>query len=550
MSNTKNEKNASKLGRLAVNIRLLVTGIAVTGGCGLLMLTDSAFNPAQRVQQQPVVKSAAEIKSEEISARNAEVEIAAEEAVQFVQKRFDSELVLAEPTVKKMTFPKYKKAAICDYDMSAAETKSKGFKVNSAAITDPNDFTVPFPEQDTLIYYPEKNEPLNLTATRSVAGEYFRVHDENSGSTLVLNGHELLCLMVNNEIGDSWDEDAIKAQIVAAYSHLRFNQEHGLTPTIGLRYGYSSKLESCVNAVEGQAMHYDGEIINAVYSASSAGYTTTAGDIWNMDYPYLKCVESIYDDQDVNWGIERKYSKAEVKAKLESRFNTTLSDDQTKWFSIDRAYSVVYIDTVTIDGKSECKLTGNQLCNLMDLKSNAITIKYKDGEFIFTSCGWGHGVGMSQWGAHYYAENGWTYDQILMHYYVDAKLELSQPASGSEEPPEESGDSSSAAETNTSPAYTEPSAQTDSSTDYTGYTDYTSQQQTDGYSDTTSQWTDTSASSQTQDWTSDTSADTSQQWTGDTGASQWDSTQSYDGGNNYDGGSGYSNGYDGGWASE
>lgn len=504
MSKTKDENNskASVKRQLAAHIRMFVTGVAVTGGCGLLMLTDSAFNPTKRVEAKEAVRSAVTQKAEVPAAKQEEKKnVSAAEPKQATKK------AEAEPTVKKMTFPKYKKAAISEYDMSAAETKCKGFKVNSPAITDPDDFTVPFPEQDTLIYYPEKAAPQKLTATRSVAGEYFRVHDENSGSTVVMNGHELLCLMVNNEIGDTWDDDAIKAQIVAAYSHLRFNQEHGLTPTIGLRYGYSSKLESIVESVEGQAMHYDGEIINAVYSASSAGYTTTAGDIWSMDYPYLKCVESEFDDQDVNWGIEKTYTRSQVKSMLEGRFGITLSEDQTKWFTIDRAYSMVYIDTVTIDGRDNCKLTGNQLCNMMGLKSNAITIKYKDGEFTFTSCGWGHGVGMSQWGAHYYAENGWTYDQILTHYYVDAKLELSKPAEGSEEPPKASSSDSSG-----DTSYTAP--------DVSDTTDYTAPQ------------TDYTYGGNNDQWTPDTQSDT--QWSDDTG---------------YDN-SGYDNGYydNGSWS--
>lgn len=434
MSTAANEKN-DKLKKALVHLRLLVTGIAVTGGCGLLMLTDSAFNPAQRAENTAVVKASANTEDED-AAKAAGLEKASALAVEAVQQEFMSVLELGEPTFKKMVFPKFKKAAIGEYDLSAAETRSKNLKSGSSAITDPNDFTVPFPEQNTTIYYPERRAPQNLTVTRSVAEEYYRVHDENSGRTLVLDGHELLCLIVNNEIGDSWSEDAIKAQIVAAYSYLRYNQEHGFTPTVGLRYNYSAKLERCVNAVEGQAMHYNGKIINAVYSASSAGYTTTAKDIWGgYDLPYLRCVESIYDSQDVNWGYSKSYTKEQVKSKLEERFGVEISDDQTQWFTINRAYSVVYIDSVTIDGKPECKLTGIQLCNLMGLKSNAITIKYKDGVFTFTSCGWGHGVGMSQWGAYYYAKNGWTYDQILTHYYVDATLELSKPAEGTVQPP-------------------------------------------------------------------------------------------------------------------
>ena len=546
MSRTKNENNdmPSKAGRIAAHLRLLVTGIAVTGGCGLMMLTDSAFNPAHKVvkaEPAKAVNTAEKTVPEEIRIKNAQLEKASASALEMVQRQFSSPLVLAEPeVVEKLEFTKFKKAAIGEYDMSAAETKAKGFTVNSGAITDPNDFTVPFPEQDTLIYYPEKGEPMNLSATRSVAGEYFRVHDENSGSTLVMNGHELLCLMVNNEIGDSWDEEAIKAQIVAAYSHLRFNQEHGLTPTIGLRYGYSSKLEGCVNAVEGQAMHYDGDVINAVYSASSAGYTTTAGDIWGMDYPYLKCVESIYDDQDVNWGIEKKYSREEVKSMLESRFGITLSEDQTKWFSIDRAYSVVYIDTVTIDGRADCKLTGNQLCNMMGLKSNAITIQYKDGEFTFTSCGWGHGVGMSQWGAHYYAENGWTYDQILTHYYVDARLELSAPSAYSADPEEAEEDSSEETQENAedTAVTTAPDAAAPVITDDTAGMQPAVTEQPDTtlteqpvYTDDSTQWTQTEAPVQQTEPETQWQPEPETQVQPETDNSQYDDGQSFD---NYD----------------
>ena len=99
------------------------------------------------------------------------------------------------------------------------------------------------------------------------------------------------------------------------------------------------------------------------------------------------------------------------------------------WFKIDSAFSGKYISGVTIDGHTSCtydgseaRITGITLCNLFDVKSNAMEISYKDGVFTFKSYGWGHGVGMSQWGACYYAEAGYTYDQILTHYYVNCLL--------------------------------------------------------------------------------------------------------------------------------
>ena len=219
---------------------------------------------------------------------------------------------------------------------------------------------------------------------------------------------------------------------MAAYTWVRFNDSIGAIPTVGLKSGYSSKIERCINAVEGQTVMYNGNIINAVYSASTAGYSTTSEDIWGVSYPYLKRVKSEFDDKDPNWGIEATYTKDEVKERIESQTDIKLSDDVKNWFKIDSAFSGKYISGVTIDGHTSCtydgseaRITGITLCNLFDVKSNAMEISYKDGVFTFKSYGWGHGVGMSQWGACYYAEAGYTYDQILTHYYVNCYLGLS-----------------------------------------------------------------------------------------------------------------------------
>lgn len=319
---------------------------------------------------------------------------------------------------------KFKKASISEYDMSVTKASTKNTKKSAQkAKTNTNAaFTVEFPDNPTDVY-DVHNEPLNFTATRSIANEYYTVKDIISGTTVTMNGHDIICQMVNSEIGETWDEEAIKAQAVAAYSCLRFNDDSGLIETVGLKAGYSSKLESCVNAVEGQVVTYNGQIINAVYSASTAGYSTTSKDIWGVSYPFLQCVKSEYDDQDPNWGIETTFSLEDVKTKLEEETGITLSDDPSKWFSISECYSGKYIRSVSIDGQTN--ISGSTLASIFGIKSTAMDISYTDNIFTFTSYGWGHGVGMSQWGACMYAKNGWTYDQILSHYYINTGLEVS-----------------------------------------------------------------------------------------------------------------------------
>ncbi len=392
------------LKKAAVHAGRFAAGTAVVWCIGMLMLTDSSFNDNKT--QQPVAAPVTAVQSQQVNA--AAVPAADELAADTVS------------AVDVYDFMKFKKAAICDYEFA-----EKGEASEALDALDPDDFTVEFPLDKTEIYEPELRDPVNFTATRSVADEYYTVYDEISGTTQTLNGHELLCQMVNNEIGESWGDEAIKAQIVAAYSYIRFNDNAGLKPTVGLKTGYSSKMDALVSSVEGQTVMYNGKIIDAVYSASTAGYSTTSKDIWGVDYPYLKCVKSEYDEEDPNWGLEKTYSKEEVRVILEDKFDIELSDDVTKWFIIEEVHSGKYIGDVTINGHTELSCTGIMLCNLFGVKSNAMEISFKNGTFTFTSYGWGHGVGMSQWGACLYARHGWTYDQILFHYYIDTYLELS-----------------------------------------------------------------------------------------------------------------------------
>lgn len=331
----------------------------------------------------------------------------------------------------------FRKAGIEEYDMDfvAPETKLETKKKESVKPDTPNSFTVKLPADTSTILKPEKGA-ASYPGSRSIAGEYYTVYDEISGGNVTLNGHELICRIVNSEIGDSWGEEAIKAQAVAAYSYVRFNDECGYVPSVGLKAGYSAKLERCVTEVEGECVYYNGAIIDAVYSASSAGASAPSEKIWGAAHPYLKAVESAYDYKDPNYGVVKTFSKDSLKSIIEKNTGLKLSDDPRNWFEIESVFSGKYIDKMKLDGKQYISVGGTQrrvtgalmrshILGVSNLKSTAFEISYDNGVFTFKTFGWGHGVGMSQWGACYYAKAGYTYDQILRHYYTGTTVGVS-----------------------------------------------------------------------------------------------------------------------------
>lgn len=366
---------------------------------------------------------------------------AAQSAVQAaeVEKQADKTVAVVdeEESVELEGLISFKKAGIEEYDMDfvASDIKLEVKKQESKEVDTPNRFTVKMPEDRSTILKPKKTA-ANYPGSRSIAGEYYTVYDEISGGHVTLNGHELICRIVNSEIGDSWGEEAIKAQAVAAYSYVRFNDECGYIPSVGLKAGYSSKLERCVSEVEGEAIYYNGSLIDAVYSASSAGASAPSEKIWGGAHPYLRAVESVYDYKDPNYGVVKTFSKEALRSIIEKNTGLKLSDDPRNWFEIESVFSGKYIDKMKLDGKqyisvggSPRRVTGalmrSHILGVSNLKSTAFEISYDNGVFTFKTFGWGHGVGMSQWGACYYAKAGYTYDQILRHYYTGTTVAVS-----------------------------------------------------------------------------------------------------------------------------
>lgn len=335
-----------------------------------------------------------------------------------VNPRQETVTVQQTRQTQKLTMINFKKAPLSDYDMTLTQIRP----TTDNKKTDTVDFKIA-PENKTFSYIDKMDPSSPLYASRDTSNEFFTVRDITTGKLVTMNAYDLVCSIVYNEVGDGWGTEAIKAQAVAAYSCLRFSDNIGMIETVGIKKNYTQRIENCVRAVQGQAVTYKGSIANTLYSASTAGYSIPSSDVFVLNCPYLTCVKSAYDNKDPNWGVKVSYTTAQVKKALEDKFKIKLSDDLKNWFKITDSRYGKYIFGVSVDSK--VKTTGKAIAELFKLKSNAFDISYSNGKFTFTTYGWGHAVGMSQWGACLYARKGYTYDQILTHYYVGTRLSLS-----------------------------------------------------------------------------------------------------------------------------
>lgn len=274
----------------------------------------------------------------------------------------------------------------------------------------------------TKAYIPQKSDSKTYQ-TRDISGETYTIKSVLTGKKIKSDGFDIVCQIVNGEIGSTWNEEAIKAQAVAAYTYLRYCKVNSITPSLAAKSDYDSRIKKIVKSVEGLVCTYNGAVINAVFCASTAGCTADSANVWGESLPYLKSVDSKYDAYyDPNYGVTKTISKADVKSILKKQ-GVTLSNKPKNWIKVMSNYNGKYVGNVSIDG--QLNLTGAKIRSLFELKSAAFTVNYSNGSFTFTTYGYGHGVGMSQWGAQLYAsKGGYKCDQILKHYYRGIKISL------------------------------------------------------------------------------------------------------------------------------
>ncbi|MFK8184998.1 MAG: SpoIID/LytB domain-containing protein [Phormidesmis sp.] len=246
-----------------------------------------------------------------------------------------------------------------------------------------------------------------------------------NGELTAINHVELedyLYSVVGSEMPTSWPQAALQSQAVAARSYALYKRSRNTKPLYdvdatttyqvykGIQQEHPNTI-AAVNATEDKVITHNGQIIEAIFHSSSGGFTENAGEVWSSDVPYLQGVED-FDQNSPVFSWEATFTLDEFSEKIGVEDVHTIGTPQLS--------SGGRVATIAIAGKDDTKtLRGRDVRSALRLRSTRFNIDINDdSEMVtITGSGFGHGVGMSQWGARSLAEQGWSFEQILQHYY-------------------------------------------------------------------------------------------------------------------------------------
>lgn len=279
--------------------------------------------------------------------------------------------------------------------------------------------------------------------------DVFLVLDAETDKILKIPARDYVIGAVSAEMPASFEPEALKAQAVAAYTYaVRQREKERISPTEELNGAHfsndstkyqaffteeqaksvfgkayeakHSKVSGAVDQVLGEILVYGNEPIVAAFHSMSGGVTESAENVWGSPVAYLVPVESPEDALAPNFSEEVVLTPEEISARLTTAFpDIVLESDPESWFSVEERTAS---GTVTKLSAGNKVITGLEFRTVLNLRSANFEIEFSDKSFRITTKGYGHGVGLSQYGANAMALQGKSYEEILAHYYKGTSL--------------------------------------------------------------------------------------------------------------------------------
>lgn len=277
-----------------------------------------------------------------------------------------------------------------------------------------------------------------------------RVYLHEQDRIVAMNLEDYVKGMVAAEMPAEFDIEALKAQAVAGRTYAvkqmvqfggsgladrpgadvstdpRQNQAWLSTLQLRERWGpfnfdrYWAKITQAVDGTRGLIVTYNGEPINAVFHSTSGERTASAKEVWGFDFPYLQSVVCTWDKKSPRYSDRKEYTFAEIEHRLGAEAGVVAAAQGGGAVAqvLERTESG-RVDKAKVGSKT---FTGFDLRQKLELRSTNFTIETQGGKLVFKTTGYGHGVGLCQYGANGLAKEGKDFRAILTYYYTGVKI--------------------------------------------------------------------------------------------------------------------------------
>ena len=268
-------------------------------------------------------------------------------------------------------------------------------------------------------------------------GMNVRVKREQTNTIEVVPFEDYVVGVLAGEMPVNFELEALKAQAVAARTYVmkkmsdNRNQDYDIVDTVQnqvyisdeeLKDKWQDKYQELINKVKtavletkGEYLSYNGKVIEAFFFSTSVGKTENSEEVFKESLPYLRSVDSTWDEEvSPVFNDSKEYSLQEFFERLNLKYSDQINVEVLNTTSTGR------IKNIKINDK---KFTGSEVYKNLNLRSTFFEINQVGSNVIINTKGYGHGVGMSQYGALAMAKKGYKYDEILKYYYQNVQIE-------------------------------------------------------------------------------------------------------------------------------
>lgn len=397
---------------------LLVSG-GVLFGSILLNTPNLTGNP-----NNPIKPIESSVTNDDFVTPNASITLDNGDSIVIDDIKDEKEIV--QSYSEKVEQSKSEKVQVKENNSSKVEQKKQANEVNTSKVEEKNQVQESStPKEEVQISVKEVSTP------KEVVDNNIYVSVRRNGSVVKIELEDYVTGVVGAEMPASFNVEALKSQAVIARTYALKANSRGtvlsdnessqsyksndqLKSLWGSSYNtYYNKVKGAVDSTRGMYLTYNGSYIEAVYHSTSNGRTEDSSNVWGNSFPYLVSVDSPYDNGNPSYLKTVSFSYSDISKKLGVIITSDTQFIINGWTSGGR------VSSITV---GEVNFTGVNFRNKLGLRSADFDIE-KNGEgVVITTRGYGHGVGMSQYGANGMAKAGSSYRDILFHFYPGVSL--------------------------------------------------------------------------------------------------------------------------------